>query len=127
MDNTEQRYVDSSRQFLLSVLYLKFGRLGWKTIEQLNWEEHVNYVVTNYVKQCISWYIINRSRELAYTSPVRPILEYNSGCKDPYRGCLINVLQRIQTVAANFEAKGVVGKRLNRNKRYHKNLLRRWV
>jgi len=39
---------------------------------------------------------------LAYTSLVRPILEYRADCWDPCREGQINVLDRVQTKAAQF-------------------------
>ena len=41
-------------------------------------------------------------KSLAYTSLVRPVLEYGSACWDPCRGGEINVLDRIQKKAAQF-------------------------
>jgi hypothetical protein len=35
-------------------------------------------------------------KSLAYTSLVRPILEYGAACWDPYRECQINALDRVQ-------------------------------
>ncbi|PNF22847.1 hypothetical protein B7P43_G18087 [Cryptotermes secundus] len=40
--------------------------------------------------------------KLAYTSLVRPILEYGAGCWDPYRECQITALDRVQNKAAKF-------------------------
>ena len=40
-------------------------------------------------------------KNLAYTSSVRPILEYRSACWDPCRG-QINVLDRVQKKAGQF-------------------------
>jgi hypothetical protein len=39
-------------------------------------------------------------KSLAYTSLVRPILEYGAGCWDPYRECQISALDRVQNKAA---------------------------
>jgi hypothetical protein len=45
----------------------------------------------------------NRStKSLAYTTPVRPILEYGAACWDPYREGQIYVLDRVQKKAAKF-------------------------
>jgi hypothetical protein len=41
------------------------------------------------------------TKSLAYTSLVRPILEYGSACWDPYKG-QINALDRVQKKAAQF-------------------------
>jgi hypothetical protein len=42
------------------------------------------------------------TRSLAYTSLVRPILEYGAACWDPYRECQISALDRVQNKAAKF-------------------------
>jgi hypothetical protein len=45
----------------------------------------------------------NRStKSIAYTSLVRPILEYGAACWDPYREGQINALDRVQKTAAKF-------------------------
>ena len=41
-------------------------------------------------------------KSLAYTSLVRPILEYGAACWDPYKGSQINALDRVQKKAAKF-------------------------
>jgi hypothetical protein len=42
----------------------------------------------------------SNSKSLAYTSFVRPILEYGAACWDPYREGQINALDRVQQKAA---------------------------
>ena len=42
------------------------------------------------------------TKSLAYTSLVRPILEYGAACWDPYRECQINALDHVQNKAAKF-------------------------
>jgi len=42
------------------------------------------------------------TKSLAYTSPVRPILEYGAACWDPYRERQISALDRVQNKAAKF-------------------------
>jgi len=42
------------------------------------------------------------TKSLAYTSPVRPILEYGAACWDPYRECQISALDRVQNKTAKF-------------------------
>jgi len=42
------------------------------------------------------------TKSLAYTSLVRPILEYGAACWDPYRECQISALYRVQNKAAKF-------------------------
>jgi 5-methylcytosine-specific restriction endonuclease McrA len=44
----------------------------------------------------------NNTRSLAYTSLVRPILEYGAACWDPYREGQINALDRVQKKATKF-------------------------
>src|SRR6187551_798081 len=48
----------------------------------------------------------NNAKQLAYTSLVRPILEYGVGCWDPYRKCQVKVLDRIQNNALKFAGEG---------------------
>jgi hypothetical protein len=40
------------------------------------------------------------TKSLAYTSLVRPILEYGAACWDPYRECQINAVDRVQKKVA---------------------------
>jgi hypothetical protein len=42
------------------------------------------------------------TKSLAYTSLVRPILEYGTACLDPYRKGQINSLDRVQNMGAKF-------------------------
>jgi hypothetical protein len=42
------------------------------------------------------------TRSLAYTTLVRPILEYGAACWDPYREGQIHALDRVQKKAAKF-------------------------
>ena len=42
------------------------------------------------------------TKSLAYTSLVRPILEYGAAWWDPYRECQIRTLDRVQNQAAKF-------------------------
>ena len=42
------------------------------------------------------------TKSLAYTSLVRPILEYGAACWDPYKECQISTLDWVQNKAANF-------------------------
>jgi hypothetical protein len=44
----------------------------------------------------------SNKKNLAYTSLVRPILEYWAVCWDPYREGQINLLDRVQKKAAKF-------------------------
>jgi hypothetical protein len=42
------------------------------------------------------------TKSLAYTSLVRPILEYGEACWDPYRKGKVNATDRVQNMAAKF-------------------------
>jgi len=44
----------------------------------------------------------SNTKSLAYTSPVRPILEYVAACWDPFREGQINALDRVQKKPAEF-------------------------
>jgi hypothetical protein len=44
----------------------------------------------------------SNTKSLAYTSLVRPILEFGAACWDPYRKGQINALDRVQNTAAKF-------------------------
>jgi hypothetical protein len=44
----------------------------------------------------------SNTKSLAYTSLVRPILEYGAACWDPYRKGQINSLDRVLNMAAKF-------------------------
>jgi hypothetical protein len=43
-----------------------------------------------------------KTKSLAYTSSVRPILEYGAACGDPYREGKISALDRVQRKEAKF-------------------------
>jgi hypothetical protein len=43
-----------------------------------------------------------KTNSLTYKSLVRPILEYEAACWDPYREGQINVLERLEMKAAQF-------------------------
>ncbi len=85
--------------------------LGIVLNEDLGWAEHVNYVVKKAWKAL--HFVIRvlrkgsgKSRELGYTSLVRPILEYGSICWDPYRLGQIKSLEKVQKYAAKFVRRG---------------------
>ena len=73
----------------------------------LRWADQVNYAVQ---KAWRSLHFIMRivkkgnknTRSSAYTSLVRPTLEYGAACWDPYRQCQISALDRVQNKAAKF-------------------------
>ena len=80
--------------------------LGIILRSDLNWADQVNYRVQkawkalHFVMRVLKKGNRN-TKSLAYTSLVRPILEYGSACWDPYRG-QINALDRVQKKAAQF-------------------------
>lgn len=51
--------------------------------------------------------------ELAFTSIVYPILEYNAACLEPCRGQNLNTMQSVQNVAAKFVARVIIWDSLN--------------
>ena len=73
----------------------------------LSWADHVNYKVKEDSK---ALHFIMRTlkkgnsgtKSLAYTTLVRPILEYGAACWDPYREGQIYALDRVQKEAAKF-------------------------
>jgi hypothetical protein len=81
--------------------------LGIIIRRDLNWEDQVHYTVQKAWK---ALHFIMRilkkgnknTKSLAYTSLVRPILEYGAACWDPYRQCQINALDRVQKKVANL-------------------------
>lgn len=83
---------------------------------KLSWGEHVDNVTGK------AWRALHfimrilrkaspKSREIAYLTLVRPLMEYGTTCWDPYRIYQINSLERIQYRAAKF----VKGKREDGN------------
>jgi hypothetical protein len=80
--------------------------LGITMRSDLSWADQVNYTVQ---KACKALDFImrilkkgNNTKSSAYTSLVRPILEYGTVCWDPYRECQINALDRVQKKAPKF-------------------------
>jgi hypothetical protein len=81
----------------------------WEKILQsdLNWVDQINYKVQkawkalHFVMRVLQQGNGNTTN-LAYTSLVCPILEYTADCWDPCREGQINVLDRVQTKAAQF-------------------------
>jgi hypothetical protein len=51
----------------------------------------------------------SNTKSLAYTSLVRPILEYGAACWDPYMEGQINALVRVQKKAAKFAIGIIIG------------------
>jgi len=81
--------------------------LGIIVRSDLIWSDQVNYTVQ---KAWRALHFVMRiaekgnknTKSLAYTSLVRPILEYGAACWDPYRECQISALDRVQNKAAKF-------------------------
>jgi len=81
--------------------------LGIVIRNDLNWADQVNYTVQKAWRALhFVMRIVNKgnknTKNLAYTSLVRPILEYGAACWDPYRECQISALDRVQNKAAKF-------------------------
>ena len=73
----------------------------------LSWAGQVNYTVQEAWKALhfVMSIVKNgnkNTKSLAYTSLVRPILEYAATCWDPYRACQISALDCIRNKAAKF-------------------------
>ena len=71
----------------------------------LSWADHVSYTAKNAWKALPFIMLILRkgnssTKSLAYTTLVRPILEYGVACWDPYREGQIHALDRVQKKAA---------------------------
>ncbi|PNF35361.1 hypothetical protein B7P43_G02575 [Cryptotermes secundus] len=81
--------------------------LGIIIRSDLSWADQVNYTVRkawralHFVMRIVKRGNKN-TKSLAYTSLVRPILEYGAACWDPYRECQITALDRVQNKAAKF-------------------------
>ena len=81
--------------------------LGIVIRNDLSWADQVNYTVQK-VWRALHFVmrIVNKgnnnTKSLAYTSLVRPILEYGAACWDPYRECQISALDRVQNKATKF-------------------------
>jgi hypothetical protein len=81
--------------------------LGIILRRDLSWADQVNYTVKKAWKALHFTMRILRNgnsntTNLAYTSLVRPILEYGAACWDSYRRGQINALDRVQNTAAKF-------------------------
>jgi hypothetical protein len=73
----------------------------------LSWADYVNYTLRKAWKALhLIMHILkqgnNDTKRLAYTSIVRPILEYGAVCWHPYRGWQVSTLNQVQRKAANF-------------------------
>jgi hypothetical protein len=81
--------------------------LGTILRSDLSWADQVNLTVKKAWKalhftMCILKKGNSSTKSLAYTSLVRPILEYKAACWDPYRKGQIHVLDRVQNAVAKF-------------------------
>jgi hypothetical protein len=81
--------------------------LGIIIRSDLGWADQVNYTVQKAWKALHFVMRVLRkgnsnTKSLAYTSRVRPILEYGAACWDPHREGQINALERVQKKAAKF-------------------------
>jgi hypothetical protein len=81
--------------------------LGIIIRNDLSWADQVNNTVqeawraVHFVMRVVQKGNKN-TKNVAYKSLVRPILEYGAACWDPYRECQIKTLDRVQNKAAKF-------------------------
>jgi hypothetical protein len=81
--------------------------LGTILHSELSWADQVNFTVIKASKALhFTMRILKKgnssTKSLAYTSLVRPILEYGAAYWDPYRKGQINALDQVQNTAARF-------------------------
>jgi len=81
--------------------------LGIIIRNDLSWVDQVNYTVQKAWRALhFVMHIVKKgnknTKSLAYTSLVRPILEYGAACWDPYRKCQISALDCAQNKDAKF-------------------------
>jgi hypothetical protein len=82
--------------------------LGIILRNDLNWVDQVNYTVRkawkalHFVMRVLKKENKN-TKSIAYTSLVRPILEYGSACWDPYREGQIHALDRVKVKLLNSQ------------------------
>ena len=81
--------------------------LGMIIRSDLRWADQINYTVQKAWRALhFIMHIVKKgnknTKSLAYTSLVRPILEYGAACWDPYRECQISALDHVQNKAAKF-------------------------
>ncbi len=85
--------------------------LGIQLDSKLNWENQVNFVVgkawrsLHFVMRILKRSTV-KSKELAYMSLVRPVLEYGAVCWDPYRISQQGNLERLQRRALKIHFQG---------------------
>jgi len=70
-------------------------------VDQANYTAQKAWKALHFVMRVLKKGNTKEYKNLAYTSFLRPILEYGSACWDPCRG-QINVLDRVQKKAAQF-------------------------
>ena len=86
---------------------IRFKHLGIIIWNDLNWTDHISYTLRK------SWKALHFIRHilkkgnyntklLAYTSLVRPILEYGAVCWDPYREGQVRAVNRAEKRGAKF-------------------------
>lgn len=84
-----------------------FNYLGVHITTDLNWNTHINYVVNkanktlNFLRRNINFCSVHH-KSLAYTSLVRPLLEYGCPVWDPYTQKHIDAVAKVQRRAARF-------------------------
>jgi hypothetical protein len=81
--------------------------LGIILRRDISWADQVNYRVKKALKALhFTIRILKKgygnTKSLAYTSLVRPILEYGAACWDPYRKGQVNALVRVQNLRQNL-------------------------
>ncbi|KDR24007.1 hypothetical protein L798_07949 [Zootermopsis nevadensis] len=81
--------------------------LGILLSSDLSWADQVYYMVKKAWKALhFTMRVLKKgnsnTKSLAYTSLVRPILEYGAACWDPYREGQINELEQVQKKACKF-------------------------
>ena len=100
--------------------------LGIILCRYLSWADHVNYTVKKAWKALhFTMRILKKensnTKSLAYMSLVRPLLEYEAACWDPYREGQITALDRMQKKRPNLHIIRTVrtGKIWRRVESYH--------
>jgi hypothetical protein len=73
----------------------------------INWADKINFTVKKALKALhFTMRILKMGKSnikiLAYISLMCPILDYGAACSEPYRKGQVNVLDRVQNIAAKF-------------------------
>jgi hypothetical protein len=87
---------ESSCKYLRIILR---NDLYW--VDPVNYTAHKAWKALRFV-MCVLKKGNRNTKSLAYTSLVRPILEYGAACWDPHRDGQINAVDRVQRKAAKF-------------------------